>query len=222
MDQIPFRDATFAENPEPRVPCVLLLDLSGSMAGPALVELNAGLEVYKKSLLADSLAAMRVEVAVVKFGGRVEVLSDFATAADFQVPVLVPGGDTPMGAAIDCAIDMVQKRKKAYRDNGIGFYRPWIFLITDGAPTDEWRGAAERVKQGEAKKAFSFFAVGVEGADFGALQKISRREPLHLKGLRFSDLFRWLSNSQQSVSHSAPGDHVPLKNPATPDGWAAV
>ena len=221
MEQTPFRDATFAENPEPRVPCVLLLDTSGSMAGPAIDELNAGLSTYKASLLADNLAAMRVDVAIVTFGGRVNLIVDFATAADFQPPVLAPGGETPMGAAINRAVDMVQERKKVYRSNGIGFYRPWIFLITDGTPTDEWRNAADRVKQGEAGKAFSFFAVGVDGADFEALRQIWR-EPLRLKELRFGDLFQWLSNSQQSVSRSSPGDHVPLKNPASPDGWAAV
>ncbi len=222
MEQTPFRDATFAENPEPRVPCVLLLDLSGSMAGAAIAELNTGLDVYRNSLRSDSLAASRVEVAIVKFGGSVAVLSDFATVAEFQLPVLTPGGETPMGAAVNSAIDMVQKRKSVYRANGIGFYRPWIFLITDGAPTDDWHAAAERVKQGEASKAFSFFAVGVEGADFKVLGQLSTRTPLRLKGLQFSELFRWLSNSQQSVSRSAPGDEVPLKNPAGPDGWAAV
>jgi uncharacterized protein YegL len=222
MDQTPFRDATFAENPEPRVPCVLLLDLSGSMVGPAVAELAAGLEVYKNSLLSDSLAASRVELAIVKFGGSVEVLANFATASAFQLPVLTPGGGTPMGAAIGCGIDMVQKRKAVYRANGIGFYRPWIFLITDGAPTDSWQEAAQQVKQGEASKAFSFFAVGVENADFEILGQISTRKPLRLKGLQFSELFNWLSNSQQSVSRSTPGEDVPLKNPAAPDGWATV
>lgn len=127
-----------------------------------------------------------------------------------------------MGAAIERAIEIVATRKQAYRENGIMFYRPWIFMITDGGPTDQWREAAGRVKQGESAKAFAFFAVGVGGANFDVLREIAVREPLKLDGLRFRDLFQWLSNSQQSVSRSTPGDDVPLTNPAAPGGWAAV
>jgi uncharacterized protein YegL len=222
IEQIPFGTDSFAENPEPRVPCVLLLDVSGSMAGEKIAELNSGLAVYKEELTSDSLAAKRVEVAVVTFGGTVDVLVDFTTAQNFQAPVLEPRADTPMGAAINRAIEMVTDRKATYRENGIAFYRPWIFMITDGAPTDEWRGAAERVKSGEKSKAFSFFAVGVEGADLDVLGQIASREPLRLRGMRFRDLFQWLSNSQQSVSRSTPGDEVPLDNPTAPDGWASI
>jgi len=220
-EQIPFGTDSFAENPEPRCPCVLLLDTSGSMRGEPIDELNAGLVTYKDELVADSLAAKRVEVAIVTFG-PVNVVQDFATAESFSPPTLSPTGDTPMGAAISQAIDMVTTRKQTYRTNGVAFYRPWIFLITDGAPTDSWHGAAARVKEGEGSKAFSFFAVGVAGANMDILRQISVRDPLALKGLRFRDLFQWLSNSQKSVSRSTPGDAVPISNPATPEGWASV
>ena len=222
IEQIPFGTNSFAENPEPRVPCVLLLDVSSSMTGERISELNAGLGVYKEELMSDGLAAKRVVVAVVTFGGQVDTVVDFTTAESFTPPVLEPRADTPMGAAINRAIEMITDRKATYRTNGIAFYRPWIFMITDGAPTDDWHTAAERVKQGEKSKSFSFFAVGVEGADFSVLGQIATREPLKLKGLRFRDLFQWLSNSQQSVSRSTPGDEVPLSNPTAPDGWASV
>jgi uncharacterized protein YegL len=222
VEQVPFGTNDFAENPEPRVACVLLLDVSGSMAGAPIAELNAGLTAYKEDLAADSLASKRVEVAVVTFGGVVETVCDFTTAEGFQPPVLKAGGDTPMGRAIQEAVEMLRRRKESYRAHGIAYYRPWLFLITDGGPTDEWKSAAESVRQGEASKAFSLFAVGVEGANLDVLKQICVRAPLSLKGLRFRDLFVWLSQSQRSVSRSNPGDAIPLSNPATPDGWAVV
>jgi uncharacterized protein YegL len=221
-EQIPFGTDDFAENPEPRCPSVLILDVSGSMGGAPIAELNAGLQVYRDELAADSLAAKRVEVAVLTFGGTVDLVSDFCTASSFSAPTLTARGDTPMGAAISQALDLLTQRKEQYRANGIAFYRPWIFLITDGGPTDQWQSAAQRVRDGEAKKSFAFFSVGVQGARMDILSQISSREPLKLDGLRFRDLFQWLSNSQQSVSKSTPGDEVPLANPAAPGGWASV
>jgi uncharacterized protein YegL len=223
IEQITFGTNSFAENPEPRLPCVLLLDVSGSMNGAPIAELNAGLGTYKDALVADSMASKRVEVALVTFGGQVQTISDFTTVEGFNPPTLTAGGETPMGAAIRQGLDLLKTRKALYRSHGLAFFRPWVFLITDGAPTDEWRSAADQVKQGEAAKAFSFFSVGVEGANFEVLAQIGVRQPLKLKGLRFQDLFLWLSSSQAAVSRSNPGDAVPLTDPtAGPKGWASV
>jgi uncharacterized protein YegL len=218
----PFGTDDFALNPEPRCPCLLLLDVSGSMAGEPITELNEGLKAFRDELVADPLASKRVEVACITFG-PVHVATEFETAGVFQPPWLRALGETPMGAAIKSGVELVRLRKETYRSNGIAFYRPWIFLITDGAPTDSWSDAALKVKDGEASKAFAFFAVGVKGANMEILQKISVREPLKLKGLHFRGLFQWLSNSMKSISRSTPGDEVPLKNPTEgPDGWASI
>ena len=222
MTQKPFGTDDFALNPEPRCPCLLLLDVSGSMSGEPITELNAGLKAFRDELIADELASKRVEVACISFG-PVHVATDFETASTFQPPWLRALGDTPMGAAITSGIELVRLRKETYRSNGIAFYRPWIFLITDGAPTDSWTKAAKQVKDGEAAKAFAFFGVGVKGANMEVLKQISVREPLKLKGLHFRGLFQWLSNSMKSISRSTPGDEVPLKNPTEgPEGWASI
>jgi uncharacterized protein YegL len=219
-EQKPFDPGPFPGNPSQRCPCLLLLDVSASMAGQPIQELNSGLILLKDELSADPLASRRVQIGLVTFG-PVETTA-FVDAGQWQAPILTPQGNTPMGAAIEQGLQMIEAQKEVYRANGIPHYRPWVFLITDGGPTDAWQRAAELVHQGETNKKFKFFAVGVDGANFDILKKISVSDPIALKGLRFRDLFAWLSSSLSAVSSSNPGDEVPLQNPAAPNGWGSI
>ena len=212
----------FAENPEPRCPCVLLLDTSGSMSGERIAALNEGLQTFRNDLLQDNLAGKRVELAIVTFDSNVHIEQDFTTVENFHPPVLTAQGLTFTASGINKALDLLQERKRQYKNNGISYYRPWVFLITDGAPYGEedylLAQVAQRVKEEEANKRVAFFAVGVEGADMNILQQISVRSPIKLKGLNFREMFVWLSASMQRVSHSKPDEQVPL----SPVGWGLV
>jgi uncharacterized protein YegL len=218
LESNPFEAARYADNPDPRCPCVLVLDRSGSMAGRPIDELNAGLQQFRSELLGDQLAARRVEIAVVPFGPLLRG-SPFHAASQFQPQALTAGGDTPTGAAVEYAIELIATQKASYKHHGIPYYRPWIILITDGQPTDDWSQAARLVHDGESAKAFSFFAIGVSGADMNVLRKLSVREPLKLQGLAFREFFLWLSASLTNVSKSAVGEQVALPPPS---GWASV
>jgi uncharacterized protein YegL len=212
----------FAENPEPRCPCILLLDTSGSMQGQPIDALNNGLMTFKSDLVKDPLASRRVEVAIITFDNIINVAQDFITADKFEPPFLTAQGQTFMGTAINTALDMIQSRKAHYRANGIAYYRPWIFMVTDGEPQGEPLDivdqATRRINDDEANKRVAFFAVGVENANMERLQTLSVRAPVKLIGLNFTDMFIWLSRSTQAVSHSKMDDQVALP----PPGWAKV
>jgi len=210
----------FADNPEPRCPCILLLDVSGSMDGAPINALNDGLRIFRDELNKDDLAKKRVEVAIVTFESEVKVVQDFVTADQFQPPTLEVGGATYMGAGIDKALDILQARKASYKANAINYYRPWIFMITDGSPSDNEvvNRAAQRIRDEEARKKVAFFAVGVEGVNMTRLSQIVVRPPMKLTGLNFQEMFQWLSASMSGVSHSQLDEQVPLQKP----GWGSV
>ncbi|MFB2645898.1 VWA domain-containing protein [Raphidiopsis sp. BLCC-F218] len=212
----------FAENPEPRCPCVLLLDTSGSMQGDRIEALNQGLLSFKDELVKNTLAARRVEVAIVTFDSHVNVVQDFVTVDQFTPPILTAQGLTTMGAGINKSLEIIQERKSQYRANGIAYYRPWIFMITDGEPQGEMdeviEQATQRLRGDESNKKVAFFTVGVENADMDRLHQIAVRTPLKLKGLNFVEMFVWLSASMSAVSHSQLEEQVALP----PIGWGSI
>ena len=210
----------FVDNPEPRCPCVLLLDTSASMAGPPIDQLNEGLRTLKEELASDPLARLRGEIMVVTFGdGGVVAHGGFCTVDDWTPPVLGAGGSTPLGAALSLGSELTESRKDSYRAAGINYYRPWLIVITDGAPTDDWESAASRVKRLDESKAVVALPVGTMEADFEVLSAISTKAPKRLDSVKFREFFVWLSQSAQQVSASAPGDQVALP-PTT--GWEVI
>lgn len=220
FDSLRLNCVELAENPEARCPCVLLLDTSGSMQGTPIDALNKGLGAFKEDLM-KSLASRRVEVAVVTFDSQVKVVHEFVCADTFEQPTLTAQGLTHLGTGINLALDIIQARTM-YRANGVAYYRPWIFMITDGIaqkePEQTIKQVKQRLKEDEANKRVAFFCVGVENANLNKLAEISVRTPLKLKGLNFTQMFLWLSASMSAVSHSRLDEQVALP----PVGWGVV
>lgn len=209
--------ADFSTTGDPRCPLALLLDVSESMGTsnngrrPAIDQLNEGLLELKRALGADDLARRRVEPAVVTFGGSVKVRSGFVPVANWEPPRLSAGGSTPMGAAIHTGIGLVRQRRREIAADGLASFKPWMFLITDGSPTDDWAEAAVRAQEAEERGDLVLFTVAADGADTSVLTRISKRPVLSLPDNRWSDLFLWLSDSLQSVSSSRPGRQVAIE-----------
>jgi uncharacterized protein YegL len=192
------------------------------MRGSAIAALNEGLRTFKEHLLQDALALRRVEIAAIAFDSDIRIVQDFVIADQFTPPTLTAQGLTCMGTAIHQGLDMLQTRKEQYRANGVAYYRPWMFMITDGEPQGEpddiVEQAAQRIKEDEAQKRVAFFAVGVENANMQRLTQIAERTPMKLRGLNFVDLFVWLSASMQAVAQSRPDEQLALP----PPDWGTV
>ena len=210
-------DAEFAQNPEPRCPCVLVLDVSGSMRGRRMNTLNDCLREFKQRVSEDHLTTLRAEIAIIAFSDQPRVTQDFIAAADFQPPTLSVEGGTKMGNAIVKALDMVEDRKSDYKRNGISYFRPIIMLITDGSPEHDTRQeietATQRIHAAEQARNASIFSFGIdEDADIKMISSMmpAHRPAIHLRTQHLSGLFQWLSASITAVSSSQPGEQLSL------------
>jgi len=136
------------------------------------------------------------------------------------MPHLTSNGSTKLVDGVREGIKIVRSRKAWYKSTGQPYYRPWIILITDGAPDSgqDITGLSFEIKEGMSKKDFFFFALGVQGADMNLLSSISdpTMAPAKLQGLKFSEFFKWLSTSlgPSGVTGSKDGDKINLPDPA--------
>lgn len=220
-------DAVYRDNSSQRTPCVIVVDGSTSMEeGNAIFHLNEALQAFERALKEDDEASVRVQVKMIRMGGHDEAtaLGDWTDAIDFRAPHVEANGSTPMGKAIDMAMGEIQAQKEVYKRNGIPYTRPWLFVFSDGSPTDEdvWRDVAARCRQAQEDKRFVLFAVAVgANARVDALRAFCGpdRPVLSSDSLKFKEMFLWLAASLAATSRSQPGQQVALPSPAT---WLTV
>lgn len=222
-------EANFARNPVQRTPCILILDHSQSMGAigdtkrSRIDDLNDGISAFVKSLQQDALALSRVQIAIVSCAGdKAELMLDWTDAAEFEPFELSARGGTPLGEALMLSLDAIKSQKIALREYRIPYTRPWIFILTDGEPTDSdstWQTACQAAREAEQHGSVEIFCVGIGGADMKKLADVSRRAPLQLNGLHFREMFVWLSASLSQMSRSSPDTKFDL--PST-GGWSSV
>jgi uncharacterized protein YegL len=216
-------DVALIDNSDERAPLVLVLDCSGSMQDDNKIGLlNDGLKILATELKNDPIAARCGRVLVISFGGDndVELMGDWTDAMDFEPPELRAGGLTPMGAAMRCALDEIESQKSQMRSAGVSYKRPIVMLLSDGEPTDEWQQVAADCKAAESAHKVNIMAIGIGNeANRSILGAFSNKGALNLQGLKFKELFIWLSRSIQAVSRAASGGTVQV-NPV--DSWAQI
>ena len=212
--QIPAGTFLDKENQTRRCPCVLLLDTSSSMANAPIESLNAALPQFKEAILGDNTARNAVELAVVTFGGSPRVIQDWTDIDHLALPSLVASGGTPLGPALQLAMDMIDARRQLHKQTSIQSYVPWIFILTDGAPDEgeELNAAISRVQQlqqttppAQSPKLIVYACSTDSSAQaMGRLKAVTGRT-YELKGLAYREVFLWLSASLKIASRATPG-----------------
>lgn len=209
---------------ERHIPAVLLVDTSGSMYGAPIAELNRGLIAFGEALREDPLALGRAEVCVISFNSTVQTEMSFRPASQYEAPVLEADGGTSFNEAIEKALDLIEERKAEYKSLGVSYYRPWLFVLTDGVPTDSQREAAakSRLCSFIENKKVVYMPMGIgEKADKKKLQSYypedtEKKIVLQASSSNFKEAFVWLSNSIGVVSHSDPNVSSQVNLPPTP------
>ena len=199
-----FDAAEFTDNPEPRCPIVLTLDVSRSMEGRKFDTVKQALAKFRDIIRDDPVAALRADVAVIAFAGIARVVQDFTNGTDFEPPVLKLDDATNFSKAINLALDIIEAPKQSYRDAGVVYYRSLVYFLTDGNPEHDSDAdlaqAAARLSEMEQNRSVAFFCFGIGSpdlpADMSALAKLAPRQPVEMTNMEQLDgSIQWLSHS---------------------------
>lgn len=219
-------------NPQERhIACILALDVSSSMDGKPIQELNQGLRDLDTSLRSDSEVLACVDLAIVTFGSKVDPKVYFRPASSFEPPVLKASGVTSMNEAFCVCLDAIEAQKQAYRDAQTAYSRPIFMPMTDGCPTDDAAFGDEahsRMADAIARHKVSYIPVAIGAyADAEVLKsyypdKDLQGEPLQKVVLKaskdaFRDIFQWLSTSISSVAKTTAPAGTPVTLPPVPE-----
>src|SRR5690606_22525713 len=124
----------------------------------------------------DDLASKRVDIAVITFGNEVNIVHDFTSAKSFVPQTMGAAGATPLGEALCQAVQLIERRKASMKNAGIPHYRPWLVMMTDGAPTDRntqfWQTACQLVSSGVDSHKFTFFPLITEDGNKTLVQEL--------------------------------------------------
>lgn len=176
------------------------------MDGKAITELNNAVRVFIEQVCMDEIAKKRVDVAIVEFNDTTRIVQDFAPLTQLQPITLSAKGDCSMGNGIDVAIDMVKNRNQFYNEIGVPCYKPYIVMISMGAPTDDISSAMQKIAEEEnkgthGKGKLKFWALGISGYDTEVLRSLTRR-CFALTEINFIGFFDWLSEDMAIIGPS--------------------
>lgn len=200
-----------------RLPIFFLLDVSESMVGDNLRQLQQGLERLVKSLRTDPHALESVFLSVIAFAGKPRTLAPLVELAAFYPPRLPVGSGTSLGLALEHLMNEIDRQVVKTTPERKGDWRPIVYLMTDGKPTDPIDEAITRWQRDFAHRA-TLVAIGI--GHHAALQTLQRltEHVLLLQADTEEDFKRFvdwvtLSVVAQSRSVSAGATAVSLAKP---------
>ena len=130
-----------------KLPVYLLLDTSGSMTGEPIEAVKNGVQLLVSTLRQDPHALETAYLSIIGFGSSASVLVPLTELAAFQSPSLQASGTTAMGDALILLSRQIETEVARTTADTKGDWKPLVFLVTDGLPTDDWRAGVQALKK---------------------------------------------------------------------------
>lgn len=185
-----------------RLPVYLLLDCSESMAGPAIEAVGRGVEALVNELRRDPHTLEAAHLSVITFDRAARQVVPLTDLFGFTTPQLKVRTGTALGAALRLLRECVEREVVKASATTKGDYKPLVFLLTDGQPTDDWESAAEELRRQSPQPA-NVYAIGCGPDVDNAVLRSVTDIVLHLDELSpdvLSRFFVWMSASVRSAS----------------------
>lgn len=186
-----------------RLPVFVMVDVSESMAGQAITAMHSGMQMLLTALKKDPQVIEIGAMSVISFGGKAKVEVPLSSVLDVRIPSLDLSSGTSLGAAFDLLTSEIGSKVTKTTREVRGDYKPIVFLITDGQPTDDWRRGYQKFRK--QNPTVKVHAVGCgDDVDFSVLKEITENTYV-LKDMdadAFGTLFQCVTASVRSVTAS--------------------
>lgn len=200
-----------------RLPVYLLLDCSGSMFGEPIEAVRQGVKALVADLKGDPQALETAYLSVITFNSTAQQVGPLTELMTFQEPNIEADGSTALGAALNLLDQCIDKEVNKSSATQKGDWKPMIFLMTDGEPTDNWENAADKLKQ---RKVANIIACAAGAGANSAMLKRLTDVVVELNSIQpeaMKEFFIWVSNSikttSQSIAQVAAGAPINLPPP---------
>ncbi len=185
-----------------RLPIYLVLDCSGSMSGEPIEAVRQGVKALLADLRSDPQALETAFLSVITFDSGAKQVCPLTELMSFSEPNLDATGSTALGEAMKLLEQSIEREVKKTTPTQKGDWRPLVFVMTDGQPTDNWQGPADSVK---SKKLGNIIACAAgAGATVEPLKRITEIV-VKLDNLQpdtLKQFFKWVSDSIKTTSAS--------------------
>lgn len=200
-----------------RLPIFFLIDVSESMIGEPLKKVNEGLQIIVTNLRSNPMALETAYLSLIVFAGKPKTLCPLTELLQFEFHDLPIGGGTSLGSAMNYLMDEIDSQVQNTTSEMKGDWKPIIFLLTDGTPTDNMQAAVQRWKTSFNKKV-TLIAISIgDQADTSILKQFTENVLIfdNTDPKSYAEFFKWVSASIESKSVNVAMGSDDFKLPET-------